>query len=81
MSKKDKIKKYLKEHRKDITVAVTGSVCAGVAYWIGVDSGARSALQQMAKMVNDLNASRNEPERYEIVGNIIKGLGFKKIES
>lgn len=81
MSKKDKIKKYLWEHKKDIIrLGLFEIVLTGV-YFIGADSGMRSAFKAILDGANEYNATNNNSERFEVVGNIIKGFKVDKIET
>ena len=73
MSKKEKIKKYWKEHKEDIVGFSVGRVIGAVACMFGYEIGARVACTDFAKCLTAVAKENGVDIEYKLIGNAFKG--------
>lgn len=73
MSKKEKIKKYLKEHKEEIVVTIAGGLLGASVCLFSFDAGARVAITDFANALTAVTKERGVDIEYKVIGNAIKG--------
>lgn len=76
MSKKEKIKKYWEENRYKIVFEGVAAIILGAYGAFCLDTGARIALKDMAKVFTAMSGMDDDPTIYEVTGNCFKGFNI-----